>query len=142
MSRVFIDTAVFARLADDRRPRERDAAARLLSAPQWTPVTNALVLGQLYSALVPRDARGARGRALAEAGQMAVERVRPLATLDLTAAHVALALDLVRERQMQLWDAVNWASAIAGACTEYASFDAPGQPHVVRGVRFIDPLGL
>ena len=142
MSKVFIDTAVFARLADDQRPRQRDAAARLLSDGARTPVTNALVLGQLYSALVPRNVTGARGRALAQAGRAAVEAIRPLATIDVTPAQILLALDLVRERQLQLWDAVNWASAVASGCQEFASFDAPGLPLVLRGVRFVDPRSL
>ncbi len=141
MSRVFVDTAVFARVADDERPRERDAAAAFLSDPSRSLVTNALVLGQLYSALVPRNARGARAKRLAEAGRRAVESIRPLATIDVTAAQIALALVLVSERQMQLWDAVNWASAISGGCAEYASFDAPGLPHQIRSVRFVNPLG-
>lgn len=65
-----------------------------------------------------------------------------MASLDLTSAQVTLALVLVRERQMQLWDAVNWASAITSGCSEYASFDAPGLPLEVRGVRFVDPLNV
>jgi predicted nucleic acid-binding protein len=140
MSRVFVDTAVFARVADDARPKERDAAVAFLSAPDRTLVTNALVLGQLYSALVPRNVRGARGRRLAEAGRRAVESIRTLATIDVSAGQIALALELVSERQMLLWDAVNWASALTAQCEEYASFDAPGLPHEIRGVRFVSPL--
>lgn len=135
-----MDTAVFARLADDESPAERDAAARFLSDPSRTLVTSALVLGQLYSALVPRNSRGARGQKLAAAGRKAVDNVRRLASIDLTAAHIALAVELVAERQLQLWDAVNWASAIASGCQEYSSFDAPGLPHQIRGVRFVHPF--
>ena len=142
MSRTFVDTAVVARLADDARPAERDAAARFLSDPSRTLVTSALVLGQLYSALVPRNLGGARGRKVAAAGREAVRAVRRLASIDLTAEHIALAVELVAERQMQLWDAVNWASAISAGCLEYSSFDAPGLPHEIRGVRFVNPLDL
>lgn len=137
-----MDTAVFARLADDESPSERDAAARFLSDPSRTLVTSALVLGQLYSALVPSNARGARARRLAAAGRQAIQGVRPLASIDLTAGHIALAVELVAERQMQLWDAVSWASAISSGCEEYSSFDAPCPPHEIRGVRFVNPLKL
>ena len=95
MNRTFVDTAVFARLLDDERPRARDAAARLLSDPARTLVTSALVLGQLYSALVPRGVGGARGRRLAAAGRKVVERTRALASIDVTADHISLAPDIL-----------------------------------------------
>ena len=49
-------------------------------------------------------------------------------------------VELLKRRQLQLWDAVLWASAILDQCQEYAGFEAPALPHAIDGVRFVNPL--
>jgi predicted nucleic acid-binding protein len=141
LKRTFLDTAVLARI-EDESPREeiarqRTAAEALLSRRDRELVTSALVMGQLYSAITLPNKTDRR---LVARGRAAVEDAKRLATIALRREHISYALDLMRRRQIALWDAVNWATAIVEGCDEYASFDAPGKPHTVDGVVWLDPL--
>ena len=142
MTRTFVDTDVFTRLDENSQPARTEAARTLFVDTTRAFTTNALVLAQLYSSLARRNVGGSPDRLVERLARLAVSRARHFATIDVTPAHVSTALELVAERQMQLWDAVNWATAIAAGCDEYASFDAPGLPHTIRGVRYVDPLAL
>lgn len=143
MVRTFVDTPVFLRMHDDAAGMRssRDAARRLLSDGNRALVTSPLVLGQIYASLTAGRTGAARKRAESNARDM-VALAEGIATLPLDRRVLSYTMDLLTRRQMQLWDAVLWSTAILGGCDEYASFDAPGNPRLVDGVRFVNPLEL
>lgn len=138
--KVFVDTSVFARIVDsnERLAAQREAAERLVGSDREL-VTSPLVLAQLFSAITS----GKKGQARVEAeiqARRAVAGAAPFSTDRLENRHVAYALELLARRQMGLWDAILWSSAILSGCTHWASFDRPGLPHEVDGVKWLDPL--
>lgn len=143
MIRTFVDTAVFLRAIDDA-PTMRDqraAAIGLLSDPARELVTSPLALAQMYAAITGR-AKGAARRMAEVSARRALSELSQIPTVPFDQRALSYTLDLLARRQMQLWDAVLWASAILDHCHEYASFDAPGLPHAIDGVRFMNPLDL
>jgi predicted nucleic acid-binding protein len=141
--RTFVDAAVFLRAIDEAPAMgdQRAAAVGLLGDASRELVTSPLALAQMYAAITGR-AKGAARRRAESAARRALTELGRLPTLPFDQRVLSHALDLLARRQLQLWDAVLWASAILDQCDEYASFDAPGLPHAIDGVRFVNPLDL
>jgi len=72
-----------------------------------------------------------------ELARLAVRQAATLVVVPTTRDHVLHALALGERHQLQFWDALNIASALAAGCTLYWTCDVPGAR--IDGLRCEDP---
>jgi predicted nucleic acid-binding protein len=116
---VAVDTNILVYAEEDTAGEKRSAALDLLERlPRETTLIPVYVLGELYRVLV-RKAR--RPAARARASVFAWGDSFPL--IELSSSVMLVAIDLAREHQLDIWDAVVLASAADAGCRLLLSED-------------------
>ena len=116
---VAVDTNILVYAEDVVSTRKRAAALELFDKlPHETTLIPVYVLGELYRVLAQKMKRP---RAAARAAVFAWGDSFPL--IDLSSSVMLVAIDLAREHQLEIWDAVILASAADAGCRLLLSED-------------------
>jgi predicted nucleic acid-binding protein len=137
---TFVDTSVLVWAYDSQDLARRQRAQSRLhrEADSGQPTTSSNVLAELFVALTKTKGRPGRQPLMTrELAALAVSQAATLVVVPTTRDHVLGALVLAERHQLQFWDALNIASALAAGCTQLWTCDIPAAR--VGGLRFEDP---
>jgi predicted nucleic acid-binding protein len=137
---TFVDTSVLVWVYDSQDLARRHRAHSRLrrEADSGQPTTSSNVLAELFVALTKTKGRPGRQALMTrELAAVAVRQAATLVVVPTTRDHVIDALELGQRHQLQFWDALNIATALAAGYTRYWTCDIPAAR--ITGLGLEDP---
>lgn len=134
MSRVFLDTNVFAYLFDDRSPAKQARAEEILQSGHDLVLSTQVML-ELFSVLT----RKFDPPLSATDGQKVLGSLQRLDVVTTDAELVLRAARTVAQHQLSIWDAMVLEAACFGGCSELWTEDLANGTEL-RGVRIVNPF--